>query len=56
MDPLQDRIEKAQLPKLRDLFGYNAFSSDLDAQLALRRYEYLIEQRDKLNERFDSAS
>ena len=51
MDPLADRIEKSKLPKLRDLFGYNAAQADSEAELAARRYEYLIEQRDKLNEK-----
>jgi len=51
MNPIEDRIAKAKLPKLRDLFSYNAVRAEGEAALALRRYEYLIEQRDKLNER-----
>ena len=51
MDPIEDRIAKAKLPRLRDLFSYNAVRAESEASLADRRYEYLIEQRDKLNER-----
>lgn len=51
MDPLTDRIEKSKHPRMRDLYGYNASLADAEADLAARRYEYLIEQRDKLNER-----
>ena len=51
MKPIEDRIEKSKLPKLRDVFGYNAARADAESALALNRYQYLIEQRDKLNER-----
>lgn len=51
MNPLTDRIKKSKEPRLRDLFGYNAAWADAEAELAVHRYEYLIEQRDKLNER-----
>ena len=51
LDPIEDRQRAAKLPQLRDLFGYSASIAESDAELAMRRYEYALEQRDKLNER-----
>lgn len=50
-NPISDRIKAAELPKIGDVYGYNASCAGADAQLAARRYEYALEQRDKLNER-----
>ena len=51
LDPIEDRIRASQLPRLRDIYGYSASVAESDAELAMRRYEYALEQRDKLNER-----
>ena len=51
LDPIEDRIRASKLPQLRDLYGYSASVAESDAELAMRRYEYALEQRDKLNER-----
>jgi hypothetical protein len=51
IDPFEDTKRVAGLPQVRDIFGYNASIADDEAELAARRYEYALEQRDKLNER-----
>jgi len=48
---LSDRLTASNLPKIGEIYGYNAACANDEAQLAARRYEYALEQRDKTNER-----
>lgn len=50
-DAIESRRKAAALPTLREVYRYNASQADAAAALAVRRYEALLEQRDRLTER-----
>lgn len=50
-DAIRDRRHAAALPKIRDVYGHGASMTDAKADFAARRFEYALEQRDKMQDR-----
>ncbi|MGH6786984.1 MAG: hypothetical protein ACREBO_09140 [Novosphingobium sp.] len=50
-DPIRARRQRADTPKMREVYRYNAAHADAAAAIAERRYEVILDQRDRLADR-----